>query len=163
MLEHGRQRQLGQQLQPLGLVFGRIAQMSEVLERTAQAARARHTTRGRHVLADLDGIAPALLADAARLESVLVAAAVAAGAQVLGAHFHRFDDGSPAHDGPAGNGVTGVVMLSESHISIHTWPEVGYAALDVFMCGAADPRIALAHVREALAPADARVTLVERG
>lgn len=120
----------------------------------------RHPTRGRHLLADLDGIAPATLADAARLEAVLIAAARAAGAHVLGAHFHRFDDGTPAN---AGAGVTGVVILSESHISIHTWPEVGYAALDVFMCGAADPRLALAHVREALAVGDARVTLVERG
>ena len=49
-------------------------------------------------------------------------------------------------------------MLSESHISIHTWPEHGYAALDVFMCGAARPERALDSLRAALAPASVRVT-----
>ena len=83
-----------------------------------------HATPGRHVLADFHGVAAAGLSDAAALERQLLAAADAAGARVLSAHFHHFGEGA---------GVTGVVMLSESHISIHTWPEHGYAALDVFM------------------------------
>ena len=89
-----------------------------------------HATPGRHVLADFHGVAAAGLSDAAALERQLLAAADAAGARVLSAHFHHFGEGA---------GVTGVVMLSESHISIHTWPEHGYAALDVFMCGAPGP------------------------
>ena len=50
----------------------------------------------------------------------------AAGATILHSHFHHFGDGQ---------GVSGVTVLAESHITIHTWPEVGYAAIDVFMCG----------------------------
>ena len=113
-----------------------------------------HATPGRHVLADFRGVAAAGLSDAAALERQLLAAADAAGARVLSAHFHHFGEGA---------GVTGVVMLSESHISIHTWPEHGYAALDVFMCGAARPERALDSLRAALAPASVRVTVVDRG
>lgn len=113
-----------------------------------------HATPGRHVLADLRGVAPDLLADAQALERHMTAAARAAGAQVLSAHFHRFGEGG---------GVTGVIMLSESHISIHSWPEHGFAALDVFMCGAARPELALDFLRSALAPESCRVTTVARG
>ena len=115
---------------------------------------APHAARGRHLLADFHGVAAALLGDAAALERELVEAARAAGARVLGAHFHHFG---------AGAGVTGVVMLSESHISIHSWPEHLYAALDIFMCGAARPELALRRLRAALAPASVRVHDVARG
>ena len=112
-----------------------------------------HATPGRHVLADFHGVAAAGLSDAAALERQLLAAADAAGARAERA-FPSFREGA---------GVTGVVMLSESHISIHTWPEHGYAALDVFMCGAARPERALDSLRAALAPASVRVTVVDRG
>jgi S-adenosylmethionine decarboxylase len=55
-----------------------------------------------------------------------VAAAAAAHARVLGVHLHHFGEGM---------GVTGVALLAESHISIHTWPEAGSAAVDLFVCG----------------------------
>lgn len=58
-------------------------------------------------------------------------AANMAGATVLGDNWHNFG---------VGCGITGVVMLSESHMSIHTWPEHGYAAIDIFMCGNCNPR-----------------------
>jgi S-adenosylmethionine decarboxylase len=109
---------------------------------------------GRHVLADLHGIEPALLRDADGLRDLLTTAARIAQAHVLGARFHHF--------GGSG-GVTGVVLLSESHITLHTWPEHGYAALDIFMCGRADPQRALAHIRAALAPSRADVTTIARG
>ena len=80
------------------------------------------------MLADLAGIDAALLRDAARLEAILADAAQRAGARVIGAHFHHFG---------GEHGVTGVVLLAESHITIHTWPEHGFAAVDAFMCGAA--------------------------
>jgi S-adenosylmethionine decarboxylase len=89
---------------------------------------------GMHVLADLSEIDPARLRDEASIERILTDAAREAGATVLDAHFHRF--------GGAG-GVTGVVLLAESHITIHTWPEYGIAALDAFMCGRADARRAI--------------------
>ncbi|ASL46443.1 S-adenosylmethionine decarboxylase proenzyme [Burkholderia sp. AD24] len=85
---------------------------------------------GAHVLADLGGIAADLLRDAPALESILVNAAKEAGARVLSAHFHHFG---------GEHGVTGVVLLAESHITIHTWPEHRFAALDIFMCGNARP------------------------
>lgn len=113
-----------------------------------------HATPGRHILADFRGVDAGLLADAAALERELIQAAEAAGARVLGAHFHHFG---------AGAGVTGVVMLSESHISIHSWPEHRFAALDIFMCGAARPERALERLRAALAPDTLRVTTVDRG
>ncbi|WP_430433127.1 adenosylmethionine decarboxylase [Methyloversatilis sp.] len=96
---------------------------------------------GLHVLLDLHGVEPDLLSDLARIEGVLDEAARAAGAHVLGGHFHPF--------GP-GLGVTGVLLLAESHISIHTWPEHGYAAVDVFMCGKAEAMTAARLIGERL-------------
>ncbi|SDV47271.1 adenosylmethionine decarboxylase [Chitinasiproducens palmae] len=109
---------------------------------------------GRHLLADLHGIDAVTLRDATGIEALLVAAARAAGARVLSAHFHHF--GGQA-------GVTGVVVLGESHLSIHTWPEHGFAALDIFMCGTAQPERALDHVTAAFAPAHVALTTVARG
>jgi S-adenosylmethionine decarboxylase len=112
-----------------------------------------YKAEGTHLLADLSGIAPALLTGCDRIEALLRAAAQAAGAHILHSHFHAF--------GP-GLGVTGVVLLAESHISIHTWPEQAFAAVDIFMCGAAQPQRALAVLRHGLAPAHCDVRTVQR-
>jgi S-adenosylmethionine decarboxylase len=109
---------------------------------------------GQHVLADLYGIAPALLRDAAALATVLRTAAEAAGAHLLASHFHSFG---------TDDGVTGVVLLAESHISIHTWPEFGFAAADIFMCGHSYTDRALAVVVAALAPLRQEVRTTARG
>jgi S-adenosylmethionine decarboxylase len=83
---------------------------------------------GTHLIIDLwDG---EHFDDAGAIESALRSAVQAAGATLVHLHLHEFT---------AGGGVSGVAMLAESHISIHTWPERGYAAIDVFMCGAAEP------------------------
>ena len=113
-----------------------------------------HPPRGRHLLADLSGVAPERLSDPDALEALLRAAARAAGSTVLGGHFHPF--------GP-GQGVTGVLLLAESHLSIHTWPEHGFAALDVFMCGSARPELAVDAIEAALAPASCVRREVARG
>lgn len=113
-----------------------------------------HRPAGVHLLADLHGIAPELLTDAGRIDTLLRDAALAAGARILHSHFHAF--------GP-GMGVTGVLLLAESHISIHTWPEVGFAAADIFMCGAALPQRALDLIEASLQPASRTVRTVERG
>ncbi len=80
---------------------------------------------GRHILAEVHGCSFDILNDADKVERIMVRAALEAGAEVREAVFHRF---SP-------QGVSGVVVISESHLAIHTWPELGYAAVDVFTCG----------------------------
>lgn len=109
---------------------------------------------GTHLLADLHGADTAWLGDAAAIEAALRGAALAAGARILHGHFHTFG---------SGGGVTGVLLLAESHISIHTWPEDGFAAVDVFMCGAARPELALDAIRAAAGSVRADVRTVARG
>ena len=109
---------------------------------------------GRHVFADLYGVRTELLTDPAVIESLLMHAALAAGATPIFAKFHRFGEGL---------GVTGVLLLQESHISIHTWPEHGFAAVDAFMCGTCEPRQAIDIVVNALSPASANVKEEPRG
>lgn len=83
---------------------------------------------GSHLIIDLwDG---EHLDDIGVIELALRRAVQAAGATLLHLHLHAFG---------SGGGVSGVAVLAESHISIHTWPERGYAAIDVFMCGSAEP------------------------
>ncbi len=113
-----------------------------------------HRPAGIHLLADLAGIDAALLVDADAIDALLRTAAVAAGARILHSHFHTF--------GP-GMGVTGVLLLAESHISIHTWPEHGFAAADIFMCGEAQPQQALAVIDGAFRPAARQVQTIARG
>jgi len=80
---------------------------------------------GRHVLAEVYGCEFDILNDLDKIREVMVSAALSAGAEVIETTFHRF---SP-------QGISGVVVISESHLAIHTWPEFGYAAVDVFTCG----------------------------
>lgn len=115
---------------------------------------ARHEPRGRHLLADFHGVAARLLQDVSVIEVLLREAARAAGATPVGGYFHPF--------GP-GLGVTGVLLLQESHISIHTWPEHGFAAVDVFMCGQARPERAVAVIEMALHPGSVTHREVSRG
>lgn len=93
---------------------------------------------GGHLLVDLWGAKG--LTDPTGVEAALCAAARACNATILHAHIHQFGEGG---------GVSGVVMLAESHISIHTWPEKDFAAVDVFMCGACDPYRSLPVLKEA--------------
>ena len=103
---------------------------------------------GMHLLVDLWGASN--LGDPAHIDAHLCEAAVTAGATILHSHFHHFS--------PNG-GVSGVVVLAESHISIHTWPERDFAAVDVFMCGACDPHLTVEVLRRAFTPK--RIDLVE--
>jgi len=92
---------------------------------------------GRHVLAEVYGCDPASLNDVAKVEAIMVSAAVEAGADVRETAFYRF---SP-------HGVSGVVIISESHLAIHTWPELGYASVDVYTCGTrVDPWVACNYI-----------------
>ncbi|HXG12426.1 MAG TPA: adenosylmethionine decarboxylase [Gemmataceae bacterium] len=109
---------------------------------------------GKHLLADFYGIAAARLDAADLLAECLLTAARCCGLTPLAPPLlHRF---------PAG-GVTGVLLLAESHIALHTYPEHGYLALDIFSCGPGDPQEALACFRRVLQPARESVTCTSRG
>lgn len=82
-------------------------------------------TLGRHILAEMYGCSEEILNNVHEIEKIMVKSALEAGAEVREVAFHKF---SP-------QGVSGVVVISESHLTIHTWPELGYAAVDVFTCG----------------------------
>ncbi len=113
-----------------------------------------HQPSGHHVLLDLYGIAAERLTDGATLQQLLVDSARAAGAHVLHSHFHSF--------GPE-SGITGVVLLAESHISIHTWPESGFAAVDIFMCGQSDAQHCMQLIQKALAAQRHQQRILQRG
>ena len=91
--------------------------------------------RGLHLTADLRGCAPArpLMTTPAVLRSTCLAAVAAAGLSAVGELFHRFTPGAPQGDGAAA-GITGVVLLAESHLAVHTWPEIEATTLDVYVC-----------------------------
>lgn len=96
---------------------------------------------GTHLIVDLWGAER--LDDRDHVQRTLESCVEAAGATLLHVHLHHFTPNQ---------GVSGVAVLAESHISIHTWPETGYAALDVFMCGAAEPHETIAVLRRAFRP-----------
>lgn len=107
---------------------------------------------GTHLLLELWGAksldAPAII------EKALCDAAKASKATILHVHLHHF---SPSQ------GVSGVVVLAESHISIHTWPEHGYAAVDIFMCGSCNPYDAVPVIRDGLEAENIQVCEQKRG
>ena len=111
----------------------------------------QHGDAGRHLLIECFGVLASR--DAKALEALLRRAAEAGGARVLGCHMHGFG---------AGKGVTGVALLAESHITVHTWPERGYAAFDVFMCGRCDAARAADVIAAADPAAKVEVCAVER-
>ncbi len=80
---------------------------------------------GKHLLLELKDCDREVLNDLSFLKGILSAAASEAGATILGESFHQFQP----------QGVSGVVIIAESHLFIHTWPECGYAAIDIFTCG----------------------------
>ncbi len=107
---------------------------------------------GSHVIIDLWEATG--LDDRERIETALIDAVQAAGATLLHIHLHKFEDGG---------GISGVAVLAESHISVHTWPEKGFAAFDVFMCGDAQPMKALEVFKAAFNPGRVVVGEHKRG
>ena len=107
---------------------------------------------GTHLIIDLWGTTN--LADPDHIDAVLREAAEVSGATILHGHFHHFS--------PNG-GVSGVLVLAESHISIHTWPERDYAALDIFMCGECDPYKAIPVLKRGFLPERVQLAEHKRG
>jgi S-adenosylmethionine decarboxylase len=109
---------------------------------------------GQHLLADLYEVASERLIDAEMLSHCLDEAARRGGMHPIGPPLlHRFE----------GGGLTGYLLLSESHIALHTYPEHRYIALDIFSCGRADSTAALSVFLAALEPGRERITTAPRG
>jgi S-adenosylmethionine decarboxylase len=95
---------------------------------------------GTHLLIDLKDCNPEILDDLGEVRDAMVSAAKEANATIVDVSFHEFNP----------IGISGMVIIAESHLSIHTWPEYGYAAVDIFTCG------------EQIKPLDAARYLIER-
>lgn len=130
---------------------------------TAELNKAAHTTNdfvvkdgveysGTHLIIDL--WTSSRLDDLEYIEEVLRLCISACNATLLHIHLHKFSESG---------GISGVAVLAESHISVHTWPERNYAAFDVFMCGAANPFNVIDVLNEAFIPTDLTVKEVLRG
>ncbi len=112
------------------------------------------TGLGEHYIIELYDCENDILNDMSRIKNVLLETAEKAGATIVGERFHQF---SP-------QGVSGVVVVAESHLSIHTWPEHKYAALDFFTCGTGvNMNTAFMLLKEAFAPGDMDVRRMTRG
>jgi len=109
---------------------------------------------GNHVLADFYGCSPEKISNVQRVREILVEAALQANATILTEHFHQFEP----------HGVSGVIVISESHITIHTWPEHGCAAVDLFTCSPTVDEATLIRVlQERLGATHASTRSFERG
>ena len=109
---------------------------------------------GTHIVCELSGCDPRSLTDVAAVERMMVGAAKEANATIVETAFHRFQP----------HGVSGVVVIQESHLSIHTWPETGYAAMDFYTCGDhTDPWAACEFAAKALEARTMLTTEVKRG
>ncbi len=111
------------------------------------------TALGNHILVEFMNCDPKIMNDVAGIERDMVAAAQKAGATVINSTFHHF---SPF-------GVSGVVVIQESHLAIHTWPEYGYAAVDLFTCGEMDAWISFDHLKECFGSTSYSALEMKRG
>jgi S-adenosylmethionine decarboxylase len=109
---------------------------------------------GRHIVCELSGCDPEFLSDVDSIHAMMVSAAKIARATIMESAFHRFEP----------QGVSGTVILAESHLSIHTWPEKGYAAMDFYTCGDhTDPWLACEHAASVLSAKSVLTTEFKRG
>ncbi len=109
---------------------------------------------GRHILAEFYGCPSDSLCDLDLIRRQMVEAAVEAGAEVKETVFHQF----------CPQGVSGVVVISESHLAIHTWPEFGYAAVDIFTCGqAVNPWVSCNYLKEVFFAQNMSAREIKRG
>lgn len=109
---------------------------------------------GNHLIVELYNCDPKLIDDKEFVQQILHEGARISGAHILKEVFHKF---SP-------QGVTGVVVIAESHFSIHTWPEYGYCSVDIFTCGdSIDSEKALKYIKEKLRSENISVSQIKRG
>lgn len=109
---------------------------------------------GKHLLAEFYACDVEAINDLRLVEETMIQAAKEAGATVIGSSFHLFDP----------HGVSGVVIISESHLTIHSWPEYAYAAVDIFTCGDdVDPMVAFDYLKRHFKTESATYQMVQRG
>jgi S-adenosylmethionine decarboxylase proenzyme len=109
---------------------------------------------GRHLLAEFHGCDCAILNDCDRVKQIMEEAAITSGASIVQSVFHLFNP----------HGISGVVVIAESHLAVHTWPEYGYSAVDIFTCGEeVDPWRAYHYLKEKLAAASTSTVEMFRG
>jgi S-adenosylmethionine decarboxylase len=108
---------------------------------------------GRHCVAELGGGCPCLIDDENYVRDAIVEAARKSGASLLNITSHKFQP----------QGVTAIALLSESHISFHSWPEKGYAAVDAFTCGThCDPEVAIRHLKDSFKLTEGHINIFQR-
>jgi S-adenosylmethionine decarboxylase proenzyme len=109
---------------------------------------------GKHILAEYNECDLDIINDVKSVERVMILAAQKAGATVISSSFHRFEP----------YGVSGVVIISESHLAIHTWPEFSYASVDIFTCGESmDPLVSYEFLKLAFKTTNASSQTILRG
>jgi spermidine synthase len=112
------------------------------------------TGLGQHFLIEYHGCNPEILDNLDLVKDIMISAAKYSGATILNTFLHKF---SP-------QGVSGVVVIAESHLAIHTWPEYKYAAVDIFTCGTnVDPWVAFNIMKERLQSTEASTREISRG
>lgn len=122
-------------------------------QRNLHKAKPTHSADGKHLLLELDGCNPEILNNARTIDSILTEAVRLSGATVVNKCYHHFKP----------QGVTGVLILEESHLSIHTWPESGRAAIDMYTCGECFPENAKDYLVGMFEATVSHSMLVKRG
>ena len=113
-----------------------------------------HRSIGHHYIVEASGCDPKIISSVEKVQHILVKAAEVAGTKVWSISVNRFPP----------KGVSGVIVISESHISTHTWPEYGYGALDFYTCGDdTDPEKAVLYAVEAFGATTSPITEITRG
>lgn len=108
---------------------------------------------GQHILAEYFECDASLLQDISYIKDVLIEGALASHANIVNHFFHPFHP----------QGVSGVLVLKESHFSIHTWPEWGYASVDIYTCGNCDPLPACLVVHDKIKSSEYELLKINRG
>lgn len=108
---------------------------------------------GKHLILELYDCNPERLKERHIVENIMLTAAQEAGANVIGTFFHQFKP----------YGVSGVIIITESHFSVHTWYEYGYAAVDVFVCGNVDLGVAVKELVKGFEAGMFKIKLLPRG
>lgn len=111
-----------------------------------------HNLKATHIIADFYNVKN--LFNIKKLECEMIKAAKLSNSTILDTAFHHFKKM---------NGVTGVVLLAQSHISIHTWPEISFVSIDAFMCGNTKPMISIEYLKNIFVPSRVEIKEFERG